>query len=128
MNYASKLLKNKCELFLAIIFIIIIVGDKSVHLKTFMEIPQIRVYVFILSVLIFIFCNKLLGILGIFLVYELFTITEPVMNPQIIAPFITKESVEEEIIYKMSSSINVADYNNDCSYRPFDNSGVSTFL
>jgi len=128
MNYATKLLKNKCELFLAIIFIIIIVGDKSSNLKTFVDIPQIKFYIIILAILIFIFCNKLLGILAIFLVYELFTINELDEPPRFFTPFKTKESIEEEIIYKRSSTINVADYNNDCPYKPFDNLGASFYL
>lgn len=122
MNYASRLLKNKCELFLTIIFIIIIISDKNKNLAAFMNIPQIKFYIFIVAILIFIFCNKLLGILGIFLVYELLNINpkSEITYTTPISTFEMKQSVEEEIIYKMGSTIEIPNYDNKCLYKPYD--------
>jgi len=88
----------------------------------FMEIPQVKVYVSVLAILIFIFCNKLLGILAIFLVYELFNINQEIETPIFTETiFEKKSSIEEEIIHKMGSTIDVPNYNDKCLYTPFEN-------
>ena len=114
MNYVSKLLNNNCELTLAILFILFLVSNTdNEDLAIFVDKPEVKIYIAILAILMFLFCNKLVGILAIFVVYELLSLSYSLKNvPVTITPTFTifeNKSMEEEIIYNIlpySGSIN----------------------
>ena len=124
MNYASKLLNNDCELILALLFIFFLISQTNDEkLAIFVDKPEVKIYVIVVTISLVVFCNKLLGILAIFVAYELLTLSHslknvPITTPQISLSFENK-SMEEEIVYKMlpfSSMIH-----DDCLFKPFDN-------
>ena len=124
MNYASKLLKNDCELILAVIFILFLVSrNNNEKLAIFVDKPEVKIYVIVIAISLFIFCNKLLGVLAIFVAYELLTLSHSLKNIPItktqFSTFFENKSMEEEIVYKLLPLSSVI--NNDCLYKPFDN-------
>jgi hypothetical protein len=124
MNYASKLLNNSCELTLSIIFVFFLISrNDDEKLAIFVDKPEVKIYVIVIAISLFIFCNKLLGILAIFVAYELLTLSHSLKNTPIIttqmASFFENKSIEEEIVYKMLPHSGVINY--DCLFKPFDN-------
>jgi len=124
MNYASKLLNNKCELAIAIIFILYIISrTDDEKLAIFVDKPEVKIYIIVVAIALFIFCNKLLGVLAIFVAYELLTLSHSLKNIPITTPhfssFFENKSMEEEIIYRMLPLSSII--NHDCLFKPFDN-------
>jgi hypothetical protein len=129
MNYIKNIFNNKCEFFLVLLFIIfIVVGiEDNYKMAQIVELPQIKLVIIIISILLFIYCNRILGILGIFVAYEILNFSHMVLNEQVniipdedkswqlnFIPYI--KSIEEEIIYKMMPTC--GSYFGNCSYRP----------
>lgn len=124
MNYASKLLNNGCELSLAVIFILFLISKtNNEKLAVFVYSPEVKIYIIVVTISLFVFCNKLLGILAIFVAYELLTLSHSLKNIPITTPqmslFFENKSMEEEIIYKILPLSSIM--NHDCLYKPFDN-------
>lgn len=108
--------KNKCEFFLTILFIIfIVIGvEDNYKMAKIVDIPQVKLVIIIVSLLLFLYCNKILGILGIFVAYEILNFSHVMLNESIISPTYSQSStltlqpnsfqpsIEEEIIYKMT--------------------------
>lgn len=106
MNYAKKLLNNNYELILAVIFILFLISNnKDERLGEFVNKPEIKIYVIVVALLMFLFCNKLLGILALFVAYELLMLSHSLKNISITTnPIFTlfeNKSMEEEMIYNM---------------------------
>ena len=123
---------NKCEIVLAALFIIyLIIGNRdNEKLAEIVDIPQMKAVIIIISFLLFVHCNKVLGILGIFVAYEMLNFSHVMMNEKLVrsfnedsssyanlTPFINLKSIEEEIIYNMipHAGINIG----ECPYKPF---------
>jgi len=125
MNYALNLLNNNCELTLAVIFILFLISkDNDEQLAEFVDKPEVKVYVIIVALLMFVFCNKLLGILAIFVAYELLMLSHSLKNiPMTTNPifsFFENKSIEEEMIYNMLPHSGVTNY--DFFVKPFNTS------
>jgi hypothetical protein len=124
MNYASKLLNNDCEFILALLFIFFLISQTNDEkLAIFVDKPEVKIYVIVVTISLVVFCNKLLGILAIFVAYELLTLSHslknvPITTSQINLSFENK-SMEEEIVYKMLPFSSMM--NHDCLFKPFDN-------
>jgi len=124
MNYASRLLNNGYELTLAVIFILFLVSkNNNEKLAIFVDNPEVKIYVIVITISLFIFCNKLLGVLAVFVAYELLTLSHSLKNIPVnktyLSTFFENKSMEEEIVYKMLPLTTVI--NNDCLFKPFDN-------
>ena len=129
MNYVSKLLNNNCELTLAIIFILFLISNTdNEELAIFVDKPEVKIYIIVIAILLFVFCNKLVGILAIFVVYELLVLSHSLKNiPITIHPLLSlfeNKSMEEEIIYNMLpfsglnyNSFTIKPFNNDLGYE-----------
>lgn len=123
MNYASKLLNNKCELTLAIIFILFLVSkNNDKQLAIFVDKPEIKIYVIVVALSLFIFCNKLVGVLAIFVAFDLLTLSHSLTNIPISSTpmfsFFENKSIEEEMVYNMIPHSGGVNY--DCLFKPFD--------
>lgn len=106
MNYVSKLLNNNCELTLAIIFILFLISNtRNEELAAFVDKPEVKIYIIVIAVLLFVFCNKLVGILAIFVVYEMLLLSHSLQNIPItttpVFSWFENKSIEEEIIYNI---------------------------
>ena len=124
MNYASKLLNNGYELTLAVIFILFLVSkNNNEKLAIFVDKPEVKIYIIVITISLFIFCNKLLGVLAIFVAYELLILSHSLKNVPItktqFGTFFENKSMEEEIVYKILPLSSVI--NHDCLFKPFDN-------
>ena len=121
--------KNKCELVLTILFILYLVigNDDNLKLAQIVDIPQIKAAIIIISFLLFVYCNRILGILGIFVAYEILNFSHVMINDAIINendvndfekwPAMTVlNSFEEEMIFKMMPCVGMN--SGSCSYRP----------
>jgi hypothetical protein len=131
MNYEDLLKKNKCELLLTILFILylIIGSDDNLKMAQIVDIPQIKMAIIIVSFLLFIYCNKILGIMGIFVAYEILNFSHVMINANIInenvsediesllKPIMELKSIEEEIVFKMTPHTGLIF--NESSYHPF---------
>lgn len=121
---------NKCEITLTILFILyLVIGtDDNLKMAQIVDIPQMKAVIIILSLLLFVYCNKILGILGIFVAYEILHFSHVMINENIaveeilfpehnLEPIIGLNSIEEEMVFKgmPSSRMNL----NKCSYQPF---------
>ena len=125
----AKLLGNKCELLLAFLFVLyLIIGNgNDTALAVFVDIPQIKGFIIITTILLFIYCNKIVGILGLFVAYELLHFSHSMLNEfpmknetPVYYNVENKKSIEEEIIYKMSP-FSALSYADQCPYKPFSN-------
>ena len=127
-----KIFKNKCELVLSLLFILyLIIGNNdNLKLAQIVDIPQMKAIIIIISFLLFVYCNRILGILGIFVAYEILNFSHTMINENIVrelhnetiingwtTPIIGLNSMEEEIIFKM----NPHSYSDlgKCYYTPF---------
>jgi hypothetical protein len=124
MNYASNLLNNKCELILAVIFIVFLISkNDDKKLAVFVDKPEVKIYVIVVALSLFFFCNKLVGILAIFVAYDLLTLSHTLINTPILSTprfsLFENKSIEEEIIHKMIPHCGGENY--DCLFKPFDN-------
>ena len=132
MNYIEDLFKkNKCELVLTILFILylIIGSEDNIKLAQIVDIPQIKAAIIIISFLLFVYCNKILGILGIFVAYEILNFSHVMIKDSIIDENDFEDSgdrwknvisglnsFEEEIIFKMMPCVGIN--STPCSYKP----------
>ena len=128
--------KNKCELILSILFVLyLIIGNNdNLKLAQIVDIPQMKAAIIIVSFLLFVYCNKVLGILGIFVAYEILNFSHSMINENILnelnneyidnrisngwlTPIVGLNSMEEEIIFKMEPHTfsNIG----NCPYNPF---------
>jgi len=124
----AKIFKNKCELLLAVLFIfyLIIGNGNDTSLAMFIDIPHIKGFIVIITILLFIYCNKIVGILGLFVAYELLNFSHSMLNSYptqsempIYYNIESKKSIEEEIVYKMSPCLGSSYIDN--TYKPFSN-------
>lgn len=126
MNY----IVNKCEILLSILFILyLVLYEDNLKMAEIVDIPQIKITIIIVSLLLFIFCNKILGILGIFVAYEMLNFSHNALNNDIIGNLFEDEiklfnfpagmeSIEEEMVYKMMPIAGISSYLDKCSYKP----------
>jgi hypothetical protein len=136
MNYIKELFRNKCEFFLAILFIIfIVVGvEDNYKMARIVDIPQMKIVIIITSLLLIIYCNRILAVLGIFVAYELFHFSHVMLNESIVLettntwkPFTYLKSMEEEIVYKMNP-LSGSTFVRDWSYKPMTSSNNIYFF
>jgi len=136
MKYIKDLLKNKCEFFLAILFIIfIVVGvDDNYKMAKIVDIPQMKILIIITSLLLIIYCNRILSILGVFVAYELLNFSHVMLNESIEIsddnnwqPFTYLKTMEEEIVYKMNPLSGTV-FSRDWSYKPMTTSNNIFFF
>ena len=112
------------ELVLVVLFVIYIVNDnESVKLATIVAIPQIKAVIVLCALLLFIYCHRVLGVLGIFVAYELLAhshrLVQVTPTPREIFEPVTllRRTMEEDIVFKMSPSLEI---NTDIApYKPF---------
>jgi hypothetical protein len=117
---------------LSLLFILyLIIGNNdNLKLAQIVDIPQMKAIIIIISFLLFVYCNRILGILGIFVAYEILNFSHTMINENIVrelhnetiingwtTPIIGLNSMEEEIIFKM----NPHSYSDlgKCYYTPF---------
>jgi len=127
-----NLFKNKCELVLTLLFVLyVIIGNNdNLKLAQIVDIPQIKAIIIIISFLLFVYCNRILGILGIFVAYEIINFSHTMINENLLyelnneavvngwtTPIIGLNSIEEDIIFKMTPQpcFNLG----KCLYKPF---------
>ena len=136
MKYIKDLFRNNCEFFLAILFIIfIVVGvEDNYKMARIVDIPQIKIVIIITSLLLIIYCNRILAILGIFVAYELFHFSHVMLNESIDTttnytwqPLTYSKSIEEEIVYKMNP-LSGSIFSKDWSYKPMTSSNNIYFF
>ena len=133
----QALLKNKCELFLAILFIIFIVigAEDNYKMAQLVDIPQVKLVIILVSLLLFLYCNRILGILGILVAYEIINFSHTTLNDSLITPYglpysppalqpKTDTSIEEEIIYKMTP---MCGSRTSCPFQPLSNNNFFFF-
>ena len=127
--------KNKCEMVLSLLFILyLIIGNTdNLKLAQIVDIPQMKAAIIIISFLLFVYCNKILGILGIFVAYEILNFSHTMINENIVqeiqnenskngwggwtTPIRGLNSMEEEIIFKMMP--HYCSEVGSCPYNPF---------
>ena len=136
MNYIKQLFRNKCEFFLALLFIIfIVVGvEDNYKMARIVDIPQMKIVIIITSLLLIIYCNRILAVLGIFVAYEIFHFSYVMLNESIEPQtqnrensFIYVKSMEEEIVYKMNP-LSGSTFSRDWSYNPMSSSNNIYFF
>jgi hypothetical protein len=134
--YIKDLFKNKCQFFLAILFIIfIVVGvEDNYKMARIVDIPQMKIVIIITSLLLIIYCNRILAVLGIFVAYEIFHFSHVMLNEsidseskQFYKPFRYVKSMEEEIVYKMNPLAG-STFSRDWSYNPMSSSNNIYFF
>ena len=104
----------------------IIYGSESKRLANIVDIPQIKIFIIMVTVVLLMYCNNVLGVLGIFVAYELLSHSHRIVVNEIETPntfydkyeiFPFPKSVEEDIIYKMMPTQNSSNLGK-CSYSP----------
>ena len=134
--YIKDLFRNKCQFFLAILFIIfIVVGvEDNYKMARIVDIPQMKIVIIITSLLLIIYCNRILAVLGIFVAYEIFHFSHVMLNESIepqpkntYQPFRYVKSMEEEIVYKMNP-LSGSTFSRDWSYNPMSSSNNIYFF
>ena len=85
--------------------------------------------------LLIIYCNRILAVLGIFVAYEILNFSHVMLNESIDRdyesnnwePFTYAKSMEEEIVYKMNP-LSGSIFAKDWSYRPMTSSSNIFFF
>jgi hypothetical protein len=119
---------------LSLLFIIyLIIGNTdNLKLAQIVDIPQMKAAIIIISFLLFVHCNKILVILGIFVAYEILNFSHTMINENMVNEMQTEihqsgwgewtsirglNSMEEEIIFKMMP--HYCSEVGSCPYNPF---------
>jgi len=126
---------TNCEIILAILFILYLVFyENNMKIAQIVDIPQIKVAIILIALLLFIHGNKILGILGLFVAFEMLNFTHIAMNDSVLNNLYSNdeysfnipmgmESIEEEMVYKMMPLVGVSNYLDKCSYKPMSSIG-----
>ena len=93
-----------------------------------------KIVIIITSLLLIIYCNRILAVLGIFVAYEIFHFSYVMLNESIEPQtqnrensFIYVKSMEEEIVYKMNP-LSGSTFSRDWSYNPMSSSNNIYFF
>jgi hypothetical protein len=115
-----------CEIVLSFLFILFLVLgiEDNYKMAKIVSIPQIKIVIVVLALILFFNCNRILGILSIFVAYELLNFSHAMMNKSLenveyeyeMKPNPSPLSMEEELIYKMNPVFNCS--MTACSYNP----------
>lgn len=119
-----------CEIFLSILFVLfLVIGvEDNNKMAQIVNIPQIKIAIIIIALLLFFSCNRVLGVLSILVAYEILNFSHIMMNKSLedveysyeMKLFSSPISIEEELIYKMNP---IFSCNLDaCSYNPMKSS------
>ena len=124
------------EIVLSILFVLYLVFyENNMKIAQIVDIPQIKVAIVLIALLLFIHGNKILGILGLFVAFEMIHFTHIAMNDSIVNNLHTNdehsfstipmgmESIEEEMVYKMMPLVGVSNYLDKCPYKPMSSIG-----
>lgn len=125
-----------CEIILSFLFILFLVlgTEDNYKMAQIVSIPQIKIIIVIIALLLFFNCNRILGILSIFVAYELLNFSHAMMNKSLenveyeyeMKPNPTSLSMEEELIYKMNPVFNCS--MTSCSYNPIKSTSNNFFF
>ena len=116
-----------CEIILSILFVLFLVigTEDNYKMAQIVSIPQIKIAIIIVAILLFLYCNRVLGILSIFVAYEILNFSHIMMNKSLekmdeyeyeLKPNPTSLTMEEELVYKMNPVFNCN--MTSCSYNP----------
>lgn len=125
-----------CEIILSFLFILFLVlgTEDNYKMAQIVSIPQIKIVIIVVALILFFNCNRILGILSIFVAYELLNFSHTMMNKSLenteyeyeMKPNLSPLSMEEELIYKMNPVFNCS--MTSCSYNPIKSTNNNFFF